>query len=270
MNKKIVDKFNDLNCDFYRRVSDDFSGSRNFSWQGWNQLLAFLKLDREPRILDLACGNGRFVEFLNIHLSNKFRYLGLDNSQELLSIAKQKYPMVKFEKFDVVENYLKNGKIIINNQEKIDIVALFGLSHHLPSFELRSTLFAGLKDFLRAGGLIIVSNWQFAAEKNRFEKNILNWKKIITNKKISIYQRINLLYLWFNLEKNDYLLDWRKGKSSGQVFRYCHYFDETEMNKIVEINDLKIIAKFMADGKSGKLNQYFVLADPFKKSVQRL
>lgn len=262
MNKKLVKAFNELNSDFYRRISDDFSATRSFSWQGWNQLLPFFKkkvASLPLRILDLGCGNGRLVEFLQVHLRQQFSYLGLDSAMDLLAIAQKKYPEQNFEFFDLVEKYLETGKIILPTADKFDLIFLFGLSHHLPSQQLRAALFGDLKKYLKDDGLIIVSNWQFAAEPERFQKNILTWSKIWQNQKINLWQKVKLFYLLLNLEKNDFLLDWRKGEFAGRVFRYCHFLDEVEMKELAAASELKVVTKFAADGKSGELNQYFVL-----------
>ncbi len=259
MRKTIIKLLNQLNLDFYRQISVDFSQSRNFSWQGWSKFLQFLPKKQNLQILDIACGNGRFVDFLQQNFNLNFSYLGLDSSGELLEIARKKYPKVKFELVDLVEKLLKNEKQIIDIQKKFDLIVVFGLTHHLASTKLKELLFKNLKMSLSDGGLIIVSNWQFAREKDRFAKNILTWSKIIGNWQIDFGQKIKLIYLWLHLTKNDYLLDWRKGLQAHQAFRYCHQIDEEEMFQLVSASGLRIVDSFFADGKSGKLNQYFLL-----------
>ncbi len=262
MKEKIIAKLNELNGHFYDLSGADFSATRNFSWQGWNQLLPFFKKKLSSpfsRILDLGCGNGRLLEFLQIHLGQKFTYLGLDSSQSLLKIAKNKYPQDDFAHFDLIQEYLNDGQIKLPSSEKFDLITLFGLTHHLPSFALRRQLFSDLKKYLNKNGLLIVSNWQFALEPERFEKNTLNWSSIWRNHQLGIIDRLKLLYLYMNLEKQDFILDWRKGKQAGQVFRYCHFLAEVEMQSLTNQTGWQVVASFLADGKSGKLNQYFVL-----------
>lgn len=260
MNNYLIKAFNQLNKDFYAQISEDFSESRNFFWSGWKKVLEILPKKQNLKILDIACGNGRFSEFLEKNLSSNFSYLGLDNSKELLGIAKNKHTKQQFQYFDLVDNYLENKKIILESREKFNLIAIFGLSHHLASFKLRKSLLESVKSNLSEGGLIVISNWQFAKEQDRFEKNTLNLKRILQNGEINLWQKIKLIFLSINLEKNDFLLDWRKGEKANQVFRYCHQINEEEMIEIARESGLKVVDSFFADGKSNRLNQYFVLA----------
>ncbi|AKM81603.1 MAG: Menaquinone biosynthesis methyltransferase UbiE [Candidatus Pacebacteria bacterium GW2011_GWF2_38_9] len=259
MQKGLIKALNQLNQDFYAQISEDFSASRNFSWQGWTEIIKYLPKKENLKVLDIACGNGRFVEFLKQNLQSSFSYLGLDNSKSLLKIAQNKFKEQQFEFFDLIKNYLTKEKIVFNTQEKFDLIISFGLSHHLPSAKIRKEFLQSLKSKLNKNGLIVVSNWQFAKEQNRFQKNTLNWQKIIKNPKINLWQKIKLIFLLLNLEKNDFLLDWRKGDKANQVFRYCHHIKEKEMLGLVKKSGLKVIAKLSADGKSQHLNQYFLL-----------
>ena len=268
MRKHLIKMLNQLNQDFYAQISEDFSETRNFPWQGWQKILSKLP-KKELNVLDIACGNARFIEFLGKNLQNKFNYVGLDNSSELLKIAANKFKKQKFINFDLIKNYLKNKKIIFPIEEKFDLIVIFGLTHHLASYKLREELLKSASKILSTDGLIVVSNWQFANEQERFAKNTLNWQKIIKNPKINLWHKIKLLYTLLNLEKDDYLLDWRKGNKANQVFRYCHMVDEEEMQQIAKENNLKIIDSFFADGKSNSLNQYFVYSS-LKKETKRL
>ncbi len=259
MRKYLIRILNQLNQDFYNQIGTDFSATRNFAWTGWEKFPKYLKQKNNLKILDLACGNGRLIDFLEKNLPNNFSYLGLDNSRTLLEIAKNKFPKYQFNYFDLINNFLINQKIILNTQEKFDLITVFGLTHHLASNQLRKELLRSLKNNLNQNGIIVLSNWQFAKEKERFQKNTINYKKILKNSKINLWQKIKLIFILSQLEKNDFLLDWRQGEKAEQVFRYCHQVDEMEIEQIAKENRLKIITKFSSDGKSGNLNQYFIL-----------
>lgn len=268
MQKKTIKKLNKLNQNFYQRVADDFSDSRQYFWQGWQKIPHFLKKNIENKkkitVLDIGCGNGRFAQFLkenNFH----FNYIGIDNSAKLLKIAqdtlKREAISAELIEFDLIDHYLKNQVINWPFSEKFDLIVVFGLTHHLPSAQLRLDFFQSLNKVLKNSGLLVISNWQFATD-SRFQKNIINWPKIQKNSKINILQKIKIKKILNNLEENDYLLDWRKttrNSSKNKLIRYCHYLDEKTSQDLFKKARFQILDQFFADGKSQQLNQYFVL-----------
>jgi len=263
-----INKLNKLNKDFYQSVADDFSDSRQFFWQGWQRIPQLLekniKNKKKIQILDIACGNARFAQFLKAKNIN-FNYLGLDSSAKLLKIAENTIEREKIDgqiiEFDLIANYLENQQINWPLAEQFDLIVVFGLTHHLPSFDLRLIFFQSLKKILNNDGLVIVSNWQFAKD-DRFKKNILNLQKKGKNSKINIFQKIKLKKLLKNLKNNDYLLDWRKKEKNPtkkELIRYCHYLDNKASINLFKKADFQILDQFLADGKSHELNHYFVL-----------
>jgi 2-polyprenyl-3-methyl-5-hydroxy-6-metoxy-1,4-benzoquinol methylase len=266
VNKKIIKKLNQLNHDFYQKTAADFSDSRNYYWQGWEEILEFFN---GGEVLDIACGNARFALFLNEKSDNNFNYLGLDNSENLLKLAKnsieKKGVTAELKNFDLVDNFLKNSEINYPTNKRFKLIVSFGLTHHLASKKLRQEFLKSIEKIMENDGVAMISNWQFAEDKDRFEKNSLNLKKINTNSKTNIFQKNKLKNLLTKLEENDFLLDWRRGTAKDKAFRYCHFLDEKEMKELVEETSLKIVKSFFADGKSGKLNQYFILKKTLKK-----
>lgn len=60
-----------LNKKFYQSVAKDFSISRQKDWNGWDRAVQIAKnhlkeplRKKGPKILDLGCGNGRFLKFM--------------------------------------------------------------------------------------------------------------------------------------------------------------------------------------------------------------
>ncbi|MGN0302458.1 MAG: hypothetical protein ACI4BI_06260, partial [Anaerotardibacter sp.] len=67
MNPKLIHTLAQMNSDFYRAVSDSFSATRQSPWNGWKVLGELFEEHCDEQalaILDIACGNLRFEEFL--------------------------------------------------------------------------------------------------------------------------------------------------------------------------------------------------------------
>jgi len=70
----------------YDLMADKFSGTRKHFWPGFDFILENIK--NSDKVLDFGCGNGRFLEMVK---DRKFEYFGVDVSQKLIDIAKEKY-----------------------------------------------------------------------------------------------------------------------------------------------------------------------------------
>ena len=231
MNSKLYNKIIKINSHFYNSIASDFSCSRNFPWKGWNVALSKINLTKVKNlnVLDLGCGNARFLAFLykNIH-SHTFEYLGIDNCAYLLKIAISKNQNLnpKFIKADIfnIGNLPKN---------KFNLVVAFGVTHHIPELEHRKKWFRALATLVEKGGYLIVSFWSPNSAK-LIKPNIAG------------------------LGAGDYLMGW--GKT--EYLRFVHVFIDKELSSIVKIfknADFKLVAKFKSDIKKNSYNTYLVL-----------
>jgi tRNA (uracil-5-)-methyltransferase TRM9 len=212
----------DLNKDFYSKHSESFDKSRSYGfWEGFEEVLKFLP--QNLKILDLGCGNGRFLKFL-LEENYKFNeYLGTDNSVEFIRKNQEKYSSFKFENLDVI---LDLDKI----NEKFSLIVAFGISHHIPSRGYRQEWFENISNLVTKGGFVVISFWDF--DRNKNDKNF----------KTQIYK----------IEENDYFLGWKEDYSS---HRYCHYFNEQEIDEIIHnFQEFKLLSKFQKDQ-----NTYLIL-----------
>ena len=75
------------------KYTEDFS----FVHQYGNSVMELIDADKGSRVLDLGCGNGALTKALQ---DKGFRVTGLDASEELLGIAKGKYPAIEFLRGD--------------------------------------------------------------------------------------------------------------------------------------------------------------------------
>ncbi|MBU1085847.1 MAG: class I SAM-dependent methyltransferase [Candidatus Beckwithbacteria bacterium] len=232
MDQKTVKALNQLNIDFYEKVHEYFNTSRQFNWAGWGKLLSYLPTQAGLKVLDVGCGNGRFGEFL-IKNDKKIDYVGIDNNQYLLDIAREKLPKAKL----INQNILKPIHLI----KSFDLICLFGVLHHVPGKEIRLQLLKALKKLLKPNGLLVFTNWHFNKFK-RFNSYIVPFEKVGLKKE--------------DVEENDYILDWKKGVTA---YRYCHLMDDNELEEIKRKLKMKLVDKYVADAKSGQGNEYVIL-----------
>lgn len=253
MKQETVLELNKLNQQFYKITAEEFSKTRSFYWKGWKELVEPLKKigkdHSQLKVLDIGCGNGRFGEFLwkeKVH--KKLIYHGADNSKELLEFAEQRLNNYKFEKklfyLDVIDALINNNLDELLPQKKYQVITLFGVLHHIPSFKLRKKLINIIAEHLTSDGLFVFTAWRFLNEK-RFEKKQIH----------PAIAKINP----DELEENDFILDWQRGVTA---FRYCHYTNDEEIEKLIDETSLELEKEYTADGKSGNLNFYQILRKP--------
>ena len=227
MDEATIRRLNAINHNFYRTTADEFDQTRGQPWPGWFNLLSHLPAS--ITVLDVGCGNGRLGVFLAQHVAH---YHGVDNNPALLERAREALahlPSVTLDVRDIVENPPDSGAY--------DLVALFGVMHHIPGAQRRRDLMQMLAQRVRPGGLLAFACWRFY-EFERFRNRIVQWPEDI------------------QVEAHDYLLDWRRGQTA---LRYCHYVDDAEHDALVDASGLTEIERYRADGFSGTVNQYSIL-----------
>jgi SAM-dependent methyltransferase len=231
MDENTFNRLNQLSQQFYRQTAEEFNRSRDYPWNGWKRLLPYLRAPLS--VLDVGCGNGRFGVFLYEQLRAGLRYHGLDSAPRLLEYARAALALpglaASLEQRDVLEQPPDSGEF--------DLVALFGVLHHVPGLQQRRTLLHRLAQRVAPGGLLAFAAWRFY-EVPRFRERIVPWPKD------------------FDVEPNDYLLDWQRGESA---LRYCHYVDDAEHRSLIAASGLTEVVTYRADGRSGDLNCYSLL-----------
>ena len=249
VNTDTVLQLNTINTRFYGTISQEFSDSRRYYWHGWREFLPQLeqviKATTTLKVLDIGCGNGRFAEFLSDTFSDlQISYTGIDNSAALLKIAETKLPTENFKgqliKLDIVKELLSDN-FLKDQGSEFDLIVAFGVVHHLPSYKLRKSFFKAIGKSLSKQGLAVLTLWRFM-DIARLEDKTLEFNP----GEIDLDQ----------LEKNDHLIHWYRGK---RTFRYCHYTDKVEEKRLIDASGLELESTFEADGKEGKGNTYLVL-----------
>ena len=238
-----------INRRFYDRHAARFDATRGRPWPGW-QRLAKRSLPIPGAVLDAGCGNGRFGAFLADHWGSSFRYLGIDTCQALLRSATQRLdnvieaPELRF--VDVLEVDLDR----VLDGEPFDLVALFGVLHHVPGTASRQTLLRCLSRQLAPGGILAASLWRLDRTP-RFTRRVMPWTaynaRLTRRGEVSIDPEA--------LETGDVLLTW---DDDTEHPRYCHFPDNAEVDALAIAPGRDLIDRFEADGPSGRDNLYLV------------
>jgi SAM-dependent methyltransferase len=241
-------KLKNLTNDFYNQIPIEFDTTRKYQWLGWKKIIDYVCEQKitTKSILDVACGNGRFIETAKEFAKVGFFYLGIDNNSKLLQYAKDKYSTnIKTSDENILENIVFKNIDIYNNWElnqKFDCIVAMGITHHLVDKPSRLEFFKKIYSALSEDGFAVVTFWDFLSHSS-LSKKIVN-------------VNIEHINLFKDLGENDYILNWKKGKIS---YRYAHYFKNQEILKLFKDTKLKVIISYKADGQSGSSNLYYIL-----------
>lgn len=219
------------------KFAKQFAATRRTYWTGWCQSIDFCREYipdfSQINILDLGCGNGRFLGFLLSMDIVPLEYIGLDYSKTLLSLAKQEYQNSNYAQFlhsnflDI--DWLSNSLPANEYENKFELIVAFGLTHHLETIESQKLFFKNIERLLSKNGIVIVSFWQFQNQK-------------IWNTRKQVQEKANLYELRFNNTST----------------RTAYLYSQSEINDLLS-RDFTTITNFYADAKDGKGNLYYIL-----------
>lgn len=248
MKLSTVARLIEFNKVFYDTVAEDFNDSRKYEWEGWDLAWGSVELARKGKtvgtVLDVGCGNGRFLKFLK-RKSFRGLYTGVDYNKRLLDIA-EKIP-TQFEKsfynydlFGLIDPELSLPGFLSENY--YDLIVISGIMHHIPGISNRVRLINELSGQLSSYGCLVVTYWQFM-KSPRLRKKVLE----IKNSVVADLER--------ELEEDDYIMTWERGQSA---YRYCHNFSDAEIEIINSKVTTKAIRQFSSDSS---LNNYVVYSN---------
>lgn len=208
----------------YNLIADEFSDSRYKSWEEFKYFKPYLKPQAE--IVDLGCGNGRLLDFLNqeylAHGPKSFHYIGIDNSNNLLKNAKKKHPEAIF---------LNGDQLTIPiSENQADCILNIAAFHHIPSYSLRFQALLEMNRVLKTDGYLIITVWNLWQKK--YFKALLKsiWKFFIS---------------FGDYSPNDLFISWKGSQEKvGKVERYYHAFLPSELIRLVKKANFEIIETF--------------------------
>lgn len=245
-----------------------------------------LTAPRRASVFDLACGNLRFEAFLAKRFSHiDFSFFAVDNCDELLpeksfgmsrsnnftnSPSSSTVNSLYFQNLDIISCLLDESEHFASyfDAEPCDFSVSFGFMHHVPTQSLRGKTLQALIDQTQSGGLIAVSFWQFmnneglAKKAQRTHQEALEFFHAFSTDENEAYSgtdsKNQLRFDASQLEEGDFFLGWKD--IPGQ-YRYCHNFTEQEIDELVSLvsNEVKVVSRFLADGRTNNLNSYLIL-----------
>lgn len=241
MNDETALALNALNRAFYRDHADAFSARRERPWRGWQRLLEWLpKAPGTPlAVLDVGCGNARFGRFLAGHRPLA-RYVGVDASEPLLAIARERAPRADDCRF-VHGDFVSEPPERVLPREPFDLVALFGVLHGVPGRRRRRALLEAASRRLAPGGLLVFTCWRFADDP-RLAGRVVPWERAPAWAAIA-----------GDLGPDDHLLPWGSG---GEGLRYAADVGPEERAWLARAVGLAAVTEFCADGPHRDLNHY--------------
>ena len=107
------------------------------------EVLGLVKKEN-PNVLEIGCGNGRDAEEMVKHTKN---YLGIDISEGLIKLAKEKVPEARFEVADMEEFKFPRG---------LDVIIAFASLLHVNKESFRKILREGFES-LNPDGIFRIS-----------------------------------------------------------------------------------------------------------------
>ena len=213
----------------YNLISDQFSSTRYSIWPELKILGEYIK--EGDKVLDLGCGNGRLLE---IFKGRNVDYVGIDNSEKLIEIAKEKNPAFNFQVADAL-----NLPFPDNYFDKIFSIAIL---HHIPLDDFRDQFVKEARRILRPGGFLILTVWDL-------------WRKPDSLKRIIKFTILKILRKT-KVDFKDVFVPWQK-----TIDRYVHCFTENELKKLAEKAGFKIKKAGIFRRKETKNYNIFLIAE---------
>jgi 2-polyprenyl-3-methyl-5-hydroxy-6-metoxy-1,4-benzoquinol methylase len=130
----------------YDIVGDWFYENRSQSLMEKDHLDSLIsKLPVNARILDLGCGAGKPIYEYLVH--KKFKVVGVDASEKMISIAKKNFPSGEF--------YIQDMRELALNQKFDAIIAWHSFFHIQQTDQIE--MFIKFKEFLFPNGLLLLT-----------------------------------------------------------------------------------------------------------------
>lgn len=248
MDEALVAALDRLNRRFYDASAREFDATRQAPWPGFEEVGRQLTASRADRItlLDLGCGNGRFARFLAARCGIE-SVVGIDASHALLATARA-MPLACSTTHWIATDLAMD--LPLREDLRFDCVALFGVMHHVPTFERRRTLLERALARVSRGGLLVVTFWQIEGEES-IASRMLPSQAVAELLRAEIGSNARSTAL----EERDHIVTF----GAKRVPRYVHECDAAERRNLLGGLPARCVAEFESDGRNGRGNVYVLL-----------
>jgi ubiquinone/menaquinone biosynthesis C-methylase UbiE len=214
----------------YNLVAEDYARTRAFVPEDIKSLGDYTRTGE--KVLDSGCANGRLWE---IFKTKKVDYIGVDISEKLIELAKNKYPRAKFQKADALNLPFPN--------DYFDKIYSISVLHNIPSRNFQIQCLKEAKRILKPEGLLIIRVWDF-------------WRRKAAQRLLFKYTFLKLIGK-SKLDFKDVFVPWKNSKGQILTQRYFHCFSKRELEKLVKKSGFKIKESWLG-GKDPRTNIYLI------------
>ena len=152
----------------YDEFAETFSNSRkNHHWPEVDFFLSEMQKSWVKSILDIGCGNGRFIEQAEKEGFSIWKYLWVDSSLGMIEQARKLHWEYRFEVGDMSKLEKWGDAEMI---WKYDVILFLASFHHLENREDRLQVLRDIKPYLAPHGQIYMTNWNLL-EQERYTKS---------------------------------------------------------------------------------------------------
>ena len=152
----------------YNNFAKTFSNSRkNMKWEEIDYFISFLDWKENLKILDIWCGNWRFLSNLKEKEILFEEYIWVDLSGVLLEQATILHPWDRFLQLNMLN--------LDNIKDKVNSIFFLASFHHLDNLEDRKEVLKKAYNLLEDNWMIFMTNWALNSElnKEKYSKSII-------------------------------------------------------------------------------------------------
>ncbi len=204
------------NRSVYNTIAQFFSTTREYNWDDVVVLADYTR--PSDHVLDLGCGNGRLYQVI---AKKQAHYSGLDQSEGLINIAKEKFPEAEF--------VLGEMSALPFADDSFDLIFCIAAFNHIYGRETQLQCLREMYRVLKSEGKILMTNWNLFSESAQKKIKKDHWK-IINSEEIK--------------QGIDVMVPWKSSEGHILAERYYHGFTMDELNGLINEVGFEIIDSY--------------------------